>query len=103
MKLGLFGFPLGHSFSKGIFEKIFEQEEQKSSFYIVLEEEDPMNIIQRANENGLKGFNVTIPHKESIIPFLDQIDKNAQNPQTNNNGCTGHQKPAQKGKILARY
>jgi shikimate dehydrogenase len=78
MKLGLFGFPLGHSFSKGIFKKIFSKNEPEQDSYQLFELEDPMDIIPKAEQAGLQGFNVTIPHKEIIIPFLNRIHKDAQ-------------------------
>lgn len=70
-KYGLIGKSLQHSFSKNFFAKYFEQLgidaiydnielDSIDKFYSVKEEYD--------------GFNVTIPYKESIISFLDELD-----------------------------
>lgn len=67
---GLLGYPLGHSFSKGWYEaqgytfRNFEYAEV-SEFWTNIPAE-------------LQGFCVTIPHKEVVIPFLDEIDDAAK-------------------------
>lgn len=73
---GLIGYPLGHSFSKKYFTEKFEKLGLQDShaytqFEIPTIEDFPQ--ILRANSN-LKGLNVTIPYKQQIIPFLDEID-----------------------------
>jgi shikimate dehydrogenase len=73
---GLIGYPLGHSFSKKYFTEKFEKLGLRDShaytqFEIPTIEDFPQ--ILRANSN-LKGLNVTIPYKQQIIPFLDEID-----------------------------
>ncbi len=78
MKLGLFGFPLGHSFSQGIFKKIFEINGIEAGSYQLFPIEDPSTIMAEALNNQLQGFNVTIPHKTQIIPFLDELDDAAR-------------------------
>jgi len=67
---GLIGYPLGHSFSKPWFNAKFERE-GLDAFY----ENYPITQIEELNrlleENpALEGINVTIPYKESVIPFL---------------------------------
>lgn len=75
---GLIGAKLGHSFSANFFNKKFQQE-QIAAEYINIELESiddfPNSIRQIPN---LKGLNVTIPYKESIIPFLDDCSIHAQ-------------------------
>lgn len=75
---GLIGYPLSHSFSKGYFAKKFEKEGIKDSFYdsFPLENIDlfPQLLAENPNFNGI---NVTIPYKQQVIPFLDELDKNA--------------------------
>jgi shikimate dehydrogenase len=73
---GLVGYPLGHSFSKKYFTEKFEKLGlQDSHAYTQFEIPtiDDFPQILRANSN-LKGLNVTIPYKQQIIPFLDEID-----------------------------
>ena len=73
IKAGLIGSPLGHSMSPYIHERIMEASGiyGKYELYEITPEELPKYapILMR----DLTGFNVTIPHKVSILPFLDDI------------------------------
>lgn len=73
--IGLLGFPLGHSFSAAYFNEKFRVEKLSGWEYRILELNniDGLKDQVQAEKNWL-GFNVTIPHKKSIIPFLDSID-----------------------------
>ncbi len=75
---GLIGFPLSHSFSKQYFTLKFEKENIQDAVYELF----PIENINRfptfiAAYPELKGLNVTIPHKSSVIPFLGHLDKTA--------------------------
>lgn len=72
-KFGLIGFPLGHSFSKNYFEQKFIREVISDCSYDNYEIEQLSEI-----PAGLTGFNVTIPHKQHIIPLLRSIDAAAE-------------------------
>ncbi len=75
---GLVGYPLGHSFSKAYFEQKFQNENIKAEF-LNFELENIADFPQLlANNPNLKGLSVTIPHKETIIPFLDEVEGAAQ-------------------------
>ncbi|MBR5602987.1 MAG: shikimate dehydrogenase [Bacteroidales bacterium] len=75
---GLLGKSLGHSFSKDYFTKKFSQLNLDYS-YQNIELENISDIIPFIKENkNLKGFNVTVPYKEDILPFLDEIDTTAK-------------------------
>ncbi len=77
-RFGLIGYPLGHSFSKGYFESKFEVEGITNATYENFEMESIGNFPQlRDWHPDLKGLNVTIPYKQAIIPFLDDIDFSA--------------------------
>ncbi len=74
---GLIGFPLGHSFSKRYFSEKFlglgiSDSHAYEQFPFSSIDEFP-NLIQ-SHAGILKGINVTIPYKQQIIPFLDEID-----------------------------
>lgn len=72
---GLIGYPLGHSFSAGYFNEKFEAEgidAQYVNFEIPSIKE--FREVVENNEN-LMGLNVTIPYKEQVIPYLDDLDK----------------------------
>ncbi len=75
---GLIGFPLIHSGSVEIFDEIFNSEgraDHEYRLFPVQKTGDVRKII--ADNIELKGLNVTIPHKISIIPFLDELDETA--------------------------
>jgi shikimate dehydrogenase len=77
-KYGLIGKNISFSFSKVFFTTKFEQEKRQDSY----ENFDISDISQFkeiiAKNKDLKGLNVTIPYKESIIPFLDRLQKEAK-------------------------
>ena len=77
-KLGLIGYPLGHSISAVIQKAGFESIGESGTYEIL---ETPQDyLIQRVKElkiNGYDGFNVTIPLKVPISLFLDEIDETA--------------------------
>jgi len=71
---GLIGYPLGHSFSAAYFNAKFEKENLNATFQnFALEHLDALPQLLKA-EQHLKGFSVTIPYKEAIIPYLTQLD-----------------------------
>ena len=75
---GLIGYPLGHSFSRKFFTEKFEKEgidAQYLNFEIPSIEEFP-NIIK--NNPTLKGLNVTIPYKQQVMQYLDDISEEAK-------------------------
>lgn len=77
-KYGLIGYPLEHSFSAKYFNNKFECEKiHDCSFelYPLKSIQDFPNLIKK---NKFEGLSVTIPYKQSIIPFLDKIDMHAQ-------------------------
>jgi shikimate dehydrogenase len=77
-KYGLIGYPLGHSFSAGYFNKKFE-EQQRDAVYSNYEIADIKEIERVLAENPeLKGLNVTIPHKQHVIPYLAEISPEAE-------------------------
>lgn len=69
---GIIGFPLGHSFSQKYFTEKFIREGIENCRYEVFPIEDIKDFpaLLKANPE-LCGLNVTIPHKQRIIPFLD--------------------------------
>jgi len=79
MTFGLIGFPLTHSFSRGYFtEKFAELGLADSHQYLNFEMEDAVGFCDlREKYPDLRGCNVTIPHKESIMQYLDEIDPTA--------------------------
>lgn len=74
---GLIGFPLGHSFSAGYFAKKFRNEGIDDALYSNFPIENIAQIDGVVND-GVMGFNVTIPYKEQILPYLRYIDSEAK-------------------------
>jgi len=75
-KFGLIGYPLSHTFSPKYFEKKFREEGISDAEYKAYEIESP-ELILDLFDNDISGLNVTIPYKESVIPFLDDLDETA--------------------------
>ena len=74
---GLIGYPLGHSFSKKYFEEKF-RELNSTNNYSLFELEHIDEFKSLFSKQHLKGANITIPHKQSVMPFLDKLDKSAK-------------------------
>lgn len=74
---GLLGYPLGHSFSRGFFNEKFANEGIDAEYVnFEIPEINEMRSILAAHPH-LKGLNVTIPYKEKILPYLDEVDPEA--------------------------
>ncbi|MCK5402164.1 MAG: shikimate dehydrogenase, partial [Flavobacteriaceae bacterium] len=77
-KFGLIGKNIDYSFSKLYFTKKFENEGLPHTYqnFDIKSVESITDIIKKTKE--LKGLNVTIPYKEAVIPFLDKLNKKAE-------------------------
>ena len=75
---GLIGYRLGYSFSKGFFSGKFEDEGLKEHEYVNFEldtiEEFPSIFEKNAH---IAGLNCTIPYKQQIMKYMDEIDDEA--------------------------
>lgn len=74
---GLLGYPLKHSFSRDFFNKKFNNEHidaEYLNFELPAIEQFP-DII--ASHEQLRGMNVTIPYKEQVMPYLDELSDEA--------------------------
>jgi shikimate dehydrogenase len=77
---GLIGYPLGHSFSKGYFTEKFEKMNLSDTHVyerFELENINDLPSLIKYQGSDLKGLNVTIPHKQNVISFLDSVDEAA--------------------------
>ncbi len=84
MKYGLIGEHLTHSFSKVIHEKI-------ADYVYEIKEIEPQNVEAFMKFKDFLAINVTIPYKETVMPYLDYIDESAKkigavNTVVNKNG-----------------
>ena len=71
---GLIGFPLGHSFSQQYFNTKFEAEGINAQYrnFELPDIGDLMELI--AEYPDLSGLNVTIPYKQAVIPYMDEMN-----------------------------
>lgn len=76
-RYGLIGKNIDYSFSKSYFNTKFEKEKRRDTYQNFDVEciELLPDIISQYPDT--KGFNVTIPYKETVIPLLDRVDKEA--------------------------
>lgn len=77
-KYGLIGYPLGHSFSISYFNQKFADEGIDARYEnFEISSIDQLQEVLDTNPN-LKGLNVTIPYKEKVMEFLDNVTPEAQ-------------------------
>ena len=76
---GIIGYPLHHSFSAKYFSQKFEREGIEAEYSLYPMDKDEWTNGERLKEllNSLDGMNVTMPYKQSIIPYLDRLDETA--------------------------
>jgi shikimate dehydrogenase len=75
---GLIGKSLEHSFSSQYFNEKFFKEGITDTQYLNFELKHISEFTELIKTNKLSGLNVTIPYKESIIPFLDELNEEAK-------------------------
>ncbi|MEQ8713313.1 MAG: shikimate dehydrogenase [Cyclobacteriaceae bacterium] len=78
-RFGLIGKTLKHSFSKNYFTEKFSKEELTDCRYDLFELstiDELSSLIQ--DTKGLEGFNVTIPYKQEVLPFISNLDHIAE-------------------------
>ena len=75
---GLIGYPLGHSFSASYFARKFKEENIEAEYrnFPMEQLSDFEELVKR--EPNLVGLNVTVPHKQKIIPYLDALHQTAR-------------------------
>ena len=76
-KFGLIGKNIDYSFSKKYFSEKFKKENLDCT-YSNFDIENISQIKSILQKNGISGYNVTIPYKQEIIKFLDEIDEVAK-------------------------
>ena len=76
-KFGLIGKSIDYSFSKKYFSEKFKKENLDCT-YSNFDIENISLIESILQKNGISGYNVTIPYKQEIIKFLDEIDEVAK-------------------------
>lgn len=78
-RFGLLGRNINYSFSKGYFTEKFSNENFVGCSYENFDIPEITNFPEIIkNNSSINGMNVTIPYKETVIPFLDKLSKNAK-------------------------
>ena len=80
-KLGLIGFPVAHSASPGMQRAALDHANLGDWTYELWptpNQELPMRIAAIRADDAVAGFNITIPHKQAIVPFLDSVSTHAR-------------------------
>lgn len=78
VKFGLIGRNISYSFSKKYFEQKFQKLLLNNFSYDIFDIENLDKIPELLKTENLRGLNVTIPYKEKIIPFLDELSEEAK-------------------------
>ncbi len=74
---GLVGYPLGHSFSRAFFSEKFAREGIMAKYRNFELPDIALLPGVIAETPGLRGFNVTIPYKQAVMPLLDRLNPDA--------------------------
>ena len=79
MIYGIIGDPVSHSLSPVIHNSFFETEGINGAYAAFkVEKKDLEKAVRGAASLGIRGLNVTVPHKENIIPLLSETDPEAE-------------------------
>lgn len=76
---GIFGFPVEHTFSPRMHNAAFKKLGLDACYVPFAVHPDLLgDAVQGARSLGLKGLNITVPHKERVIRYLDELSREAQ-------------------------
>src|SRR3972149_5723580 len=82
IQLGLTGYPLGHSLSPKLHAAAFKSVGLDGEYQLYPVSPDDRSglpqLLGRVRSGELLGLNVTIPHKQVVIPFLDELSPSAR-------------------------
>ncbi len=92
-KFAVIGHPIGHTMSPFIHNNLFKMQQKDVEYSVFDIHPDSLEQTFYVNLKSLDGFNITIPHKEAILPLIDVVDEsalkyNAVNCVLNKNGKT---------------
>ncbi len=80
--LGLIGFPLGHSLSPAVHNAALRACGLSGDYSLFPVQPDDQqglqDLLARVRDGDLHGLNVTIPHKQNVIEFMDELTPTAQ-------------------------
>jgi len=78
IKLAVIGYPISHSLSPVIHGAVMEHLNMQYAYETEeIKEEELEEYIAKVKKENIAGFNITMPHKQNIIKFLDSVDEEA--------------------------
>ncbi len=76
---GIFGYPVEHTFSPGMHNAAFQKLRMDACYVPYAVHPDRLvDAVKSVIPLGMCGLNITVPHKEKIIPFLDELSEEAR-------------------------
>lgn len=76
-KYAVIGHPIGHTMSPFIHKRLFELSDVDAIYGVIDIKPEALANEYEKTLKKLDGYNITIPHKSAIIPFIDRIDEKA--------------------------
>lgn len=76
-KYAVIGHPIGHTMSPFIHKRLFELSGIDAEYGVIDISPERLGYEYESTLKNLDGYNITIPHKQAVIPFLDRIDDKA--------------------------
>ena len=82
---GIIGSPIAHSLSPVLHNYWFNKYNIEADYSLLnIEEKDIGNILKKIRDKELNGVNITLPYKQKIIPFVDQLVNDAKSTNSVN-------------------
>lgn len=76
---GIFGYPVEHTFSPGMHNAAFASLGMDACYIpFAVSPAGLADAVRSILPLGIRGLNVTVPHKEKVIPFLDELTEDAR-------------------------
>lgn len=78
-QLGVIGYPVGHSISPAMHNAAFQQQRMNCQYAAYAVAQDGLaDAVAGIRALGFLGVNVTVPHKEAVLPLLDEVAPTAK-------------------------
>ncbi len=77
-RFAVIGHPIGHTMSPFIHKRLFELSGIEAEYSVLDIAPENLEAEYKATLSRLDGYNITIPHKQGIIPLIDEIDDKAR-------------------------
>jgi len=79
-QFALIGYPIKHSLSPWIHRQFLHKGHLKGEYHLMelAEDQSLHKHLERLQEQSIHGFNVTVPYKQKIIPYIDMLDEEAK-------------------------